>query len=428
MPFGLAKTGLTFYSAPAGGGGVSAALYQEDLTTDVVSNEQFQNGNHAKFAGFNSSGDPVFVVVYTESGRNNIYTLLYSIQLSDGTVTTGTKYTVATGSANLIYPAVATEKDDANMRQDVGSVGNYAVFVWRNLSTDEMNGRAASYDLDALTMSFGSATNFNSDFPSRGQTNIVFGGNSQTTLVVNRTGPNNTVPQVGKVYRSGTTLSTGVVGKDTQALGGYEFAEYLGFKQDRFFMCASANNRDRVRTHYGYWYGVGDTVAFSETDIQEGNETDTRSASAAFNATDSYINIRYETQQTPTNTQVEGGVITWNSGGTVPTLTQTNQIELDSVAQLRLGVCNGAVDNVSYAFHYSGTGNDLDLHKISLSGTTITKDYTKTLSLTTLPNETPLTDNTMIEDSNGDSVLVIYGRNSSNGYPMITYVVNPDDL
>jgi hypothetical protein len=388
----------------------------------------FQLSSWIDFAGFNSSGEPVFISVYNDSGRDNLYAVMWSVDGSDGTITTGTKYTAITNTNNVIYPAVVTERGHANIRQDI-TPSDHCVIAYRNISNNKVNAIAASYDLDALTMSFGSSTTFSDVLEADGMVELVFAGTSGEYICITRSGSNNT-PKFSRIDRSSTTLSVGISEQSIEVLGGYEYASAVGFKDDRAMIVASANNRDLVGAHI-MKFDSTDTLRGFEQFIQEGNETNTRSVTALFNATDSFINIRWETQVSPTNTQVEGGVITWNgTGSTLPTLTQTNQIEVNaSNTSYSIGASNGAIDNEAYVWQKDGTGTAYNLWKFSISGTTITEEYEKSFNnpSITFSGNPELHSNT-VKDANDNVFLVTQDRNNANGYPAVRVIVNPDGL
>jgi hypothetical protein len=404
-----------------------AAVYDTELSTDVVDNLMYTSSGQIDFAGFNSSDEPVFVSVWNDSARSNVYAMLWSIDGSDGTITTGTKYTAATDAGDIIYPDVCTERSGGNLRQDL-TVSDHCVIGWRNLDGNYVNAIAASYSLDALTMSFGSVTTFSNALEADGMVEIDFAGTSGEYICITRSVSNNT-PKFSRIDRSGTTLSVGIDEDTIELLGGYEFSSSLGFKDDRAMIVASHNNRDLQKAQFAKFDNT-DTLRGIEYTLHEGNETNSRGAVAPFNATDSYLHIRWETQVSPTNTQVEGGVINWNgSGSTLPSLTKTNQIEVEATNTTgALGAAAGAADGEAYVWKETATASNYDLWKFTLSGTTITESYEKTFSHTINFSGNPELGNVTAKDSNDNFFIASIDRNTANGYPAVRVIVNPDSL
>jgi len=429
MPLGVAKlTSLAkaAIAAPPTGGASFTAFSQ--LNGDSIYSATYQG---LAYCGENSSGHPVFVSAYATTNRLTQYAQMFSVDPADGSITTGTKYTLASvASGNLLVgPSVTTERDGANIRQDL-SANDFIYFGWRLYPAHKVRARCASYDLNNLTMSLGTEETFSDTFTARGQVAVSWTGSD--VAVMSRGGNNNNfVLQANMARTSGTSLALTTSINSGVSWGGWGFATVLGFKNDRSVVTGVGNNNDRVQ-FAAYRKNSGSLVHYTQQ-IQEQNETNTRNISAYFNATDSLINLRYETQQTPANTQIEGVIINWQSGTTAPTITRTNQIEWYSTAVSRLMAINGTSDGEAYLGRrdQANLNDDIVFCKVTLSGTTISKSTDKTISVpaNTRLGESHHNSNRMVSLSNGDEMWVTFFENtlaSARGDIMV--VMNPDGL
>ena len=428
MPLGAFRINGLAKTSAVGGSVVNAEVYYSQISTNLIDSGASAVGSNIAFCGFDQDDKAVYIAIWIDTTHSTGTAVLFNIDLTDGTVTTGSEYTYYSGSSNsILHPAVITENEHANLRLDL-TTSDTGVIGWRQWSgaaTNRFYARTVTFDIDNLTMTFGSIEGFSDAITNNTFAFLAYSGTSGQYTFMCRGGNNGVFPVYTLVSRSGTSLS--VVGSPNQTIGSagqWGVGEINGVKNDRFIFTANGNNRDRVEFQAGKW--VSNTVYGTAQNIQEDNETNTYQSSTLLNATDSYLNIRYETQQTPTNTQVEAGVVDWKTGTTAPTVTQTNQIEVDSVARSRLGSANGAYDGEAYAWHWSGTNSDMKLYKFSISGTTLTQEFSKTWSQSWLSDGQVENDNHTFIDSNNNIAIVSFLRRA--GYPYVRVIVDPDGL
>lgn len=424
MPLGAFRLNSLAKFQPSAAGFVSF----EQLNGDAIFSATYQQ---LAYCGENSSGEPVFCACYATTNRLNQYAQMFSVDLTTGAITIGTKYTIATTTSPnlLIGPSVASERDHANIRQDL-SANDYLYFAWRLSPTNRVRALAASYDVDALTMSLGSEETFSDTFTAVGDVKISYTGGN--LMIMSRGSTNsNYVLMAGLERTSGTSLALSTTINAAVNLGGWGGGINLGFKNERATVTAVGNNSDRVQ-FAAYRDNSGVLVNYTQQ-LQEQNETNTNNISVQANATDSLINLRFETQVAPTNTQFEGVIVDWQTGATAPSITRTNQIEWNSIAVGRLGAVNGAVDGETYFWRQNVEDADDNIRccKVSLSGSTISKgsDFLITVPASTRMGEAQNPSARLVTVTSGEVVWVTFFENTLNSARGdIMVVINPDLL
>ena len=407
-----------------------AAAVTERLTTALSTSQDYWRGNDMAYMGNDSSGRPVFCTGFIKVTTQYPTLIMFRLNLTDLTITKGSEYTVD-GSNTSYYVSVSSERDGAGFRTTSGFT-DYGYVAWARQANTGSRAAAFSYSLDALTLSLGTA------ILVAGTTGVQCAGHyigNNRVAVTNHGGNNgNFHVQNWATRTAGTTTLTKNGGADNSVLGGVGQGgghNMRGMASDRWINVIQTGNNGHG------WYATAMRTNGTAMVGVDYNYNSAFPADAVFNAEAKLAQLNNSTRfisvcqggfsnNTVGRIKAQAGTVTWNSGGTAPSIAMGSALELETNANSRFGVCEGKADGEAYfIFCDNNDGLRLKYKKLTVSTNTITASSYTTLSTIGTTQGYYIIDATRMVQVGSDYYMILGMRNSTTGTVDVAVVKNP---
>jgi hypothetical protein len=390
-------------------------------------------GNDTTYLGNDSSSRPVFAYVYSAVTTYYPTMILFRINTSDLTITTGTSYTLDS-TFQCYYASVSSERDGSGLRTSSGYTDyGYATWGRINGSPTDLRVVAFSYDLNNLTATLGTAITgiAAANIYPLGNAGGGYIGNRQFAVASQGGSNGNFIVQNWVTRSSGATTLTKNGGTDSSTLGNAGqggIHNVKGFSTGRWLMgygtgnnghswCLSAVRQNSTAMVGANWiYNVAGQTPVYNTLCQY----------AQLNNSTRFISVCYGQFNTTFYHRATAYTVTWNTGATAPTITAGTTVDIGSASPangLAYTLAPGKADGEAYFLHRNTAG--FEYRKLTVSTNTITVGSVNSISSVSPAATIYAADATNMIQIGSDWYWITGYRNQSTGEVQFLVVKNP---